>query len=52
MAENADALPTNNLAAQIATLTAQVQENFNHFMILENENVTLRVENRTLQKQV
>ena len=43
---------TTNLTAQIATLNAQVQENSNHFMTLEDENADLRLKNRDLQEQV
>ena len=49
MAENTDTPPSvPDFAAQIATLTAQVQENANKFLALEDENVTLRRENRNL----
>ena len=51
MVENADTSPTINFATQIAALIAQVQENSNRFMTLEDENMALRLENRTLQDQ-
>ena len=51
MAENTDTLPsTPDFAAQIAALTAQVQENANRFLALKDENMTLRRENRNLSK--
>ena len=50
MTESSDAPPVVDLVAQIAALTAQVQENSNRFMTLEDENATLRRENRTLQE--
>ena len=49
MAENTDTPPSvPDFAAQIAALTAQVQENANKFLALEDENATLRRENRNL----
>ena len=49
MAENTDTPPSvPDFAAQIAALTAQVQENDNKFLALEDENATLRHENHTL----
>ena len=49
MAENTDTPPSaQDFAAQIAAHTAQVQENANTFLALEDENVTLRHENRNL----
>ena len=52
MAENLDTPLTIDLMAQIAVLTAQIQEISNKFMTLEVENATLRVEKRNLQEQV
>ena len=52
MVKSLDTSPTIDLAAYIASLTTQVQENNNPFITLEDENATLRVENRTLQEQV
>lgn len=46
MAESSNTPPATNLAAHITALTAQVQENSNRFMTLEDENATLRHENR------
>ena len=53
MAENSDT-PTSapDFAAQITALTAQVQENANKFMALENKNATLRRENRNLSERL
>ena len=49
MAENTDTFPSApDFAAQIVALTAQVQENANRFLALEDENATLRCENRNL----
>ena len=49
MAENTDTPPSApDFAAQIATLTAQVQENANKFLALEDENATLHRENCNL----
>ena len=49
MAENTDTPPSvPYFAAQIVALTAQVQENANKFLALEDENATLRRENRNL----
>ena len=45
-------LSTPNFATQIATFTAPVQENANRFMVLEDENTTLRCENRNLSKRL
>ncbi|KAL5560386.1 hypothetical protein UlMin_036597 [Ulmus minor] len=50
MAESSDAPPAIDIAAQIAVLTAQAQENSNRLMALEEENTTLRREKRTLQE--
>ena len=50
MAESSDAPPAIDIAAQIAILTAQAQENSNRLMALEEENTILRRENRTLQE--
>ena len=53
MAENTDTPPTApDLAAQIAALTAQVQENANRFLALEDENATLRRENQILSERL
>ena len=53
MAENMDTRPSApDFAAQIATLIAQVQENANKFLALEDENATLRRENCNLQVPV
>ena len=52
MAESSDAPPAINIAAQIVVLTAQAQENSNRLMALEEENTTLRRENRTLQERL
>jgi len=49
MAENTDTPPSApDFAAQIATLTAQVQENDNRFLALEDENATLCRKNHNL----
>ena len=51
MAENTYTPPSaSDFVAQIAALTAQVQENANRFLALEDENTTLRRENRNLSK--
>ena len=53
MEENTDTPPsTLDFAAQIATLTAQVQENANRFLALEDENATLRREKHNLSKRL
>ncbi len=53
MAESTDTLPSiPDFAAQIAALTAQVQENANKFLALEDENATLRRENRNLSERL
>ena len=53
MAENTDTPPSvPDFAAQISILTAQVQENANKFLALEDENVTLRRENRNLSERI
>ncbi|KAL5546684.1 hypothetical protein UlMin_006371 [Ulmus minor] len=53
MAENTDTPPSvPDFAAQIAALTAQVQENANKFLALEDENATLRRENRNLSERL
>ena len=52
MAENTDTPPSApDFMAQIATLIAQVQENANKFLALEDENATLRRENRNLSER-
>ena len=51
MAESLDIPPTIDFTSHIATLTAHVQENSNRFMTLEDENMALHLENRTLQEQ-
>ena len=49
MAENTDPPPSAiDFVSQITALTAQVQENANRFLALEDENTTLRRENRNL----
>ena len=53
MADNMDTPPSApDFAAQIAALTAQVQENANKFLALEDENATLRHENRNLSERL
>ena len=53
MAENSDTPPSvPDFAAQIAALTAQVQENASKFLALEDENATLRRENRNLSERL
>ena len=53
MAENTDTPPSApDFAAQIAFLTAQVQENANKFLALEDENATLRRENHNLSERL
>ena len=52
MAESSDALPAVDIVAQITILTTQAQENSNRLMALEEENTTLRRENRTLQEHL
>ena len=53
MAENMDTLPSApDFTTQIAVLTAQVQENANRFLALEDKNATLRRENRNLSEQL
>ena len=52
MVESSDALPVIDIAAQIAILTVQAQENSNRLMALEEENTTIRRENRTLQERL
>ena len=53
MAENTDTPPSApDFAAQIAALTAQVQENANKFLALEDENTTMRRENRNLSERL
>ena len=52
MAESSNAPPAVDIAAQIAILTAQAQENSNRLMALEEENMTLRRENHTLQERL
>jgi len=53
MAENTDIPPSApDFAAQVAILTAQVQENANKFLALEDENATLRRENRNLSERL
>ena len=53
MGENTD-IPSfaPDFVAQIAALTAQVQENTSRFMALEEENTTLRRENRNLVERL
>ena len=51
MVENTDTPPfAPDFEAQIAALTAQVQENANRFLALEDENATLRHENHNLSE--
>ena len=51
MAENTDTPPSApDFAAQITALTAQVQENANKFLVLEDENATLCRENHNLSE--
>ena len=53
MAENTDTPPSApDFATQIAVLTAQVQENTNKFLALEDENATLRREIRNLSERL
>ena len=53
MVKNTDIPPSvPDFVAQIAALTAQVQENANKFLPLENENTTLRRENRNLSERL
>ena len=53
MAENTDTPPSvPDFTAQIAALTAQVQENANKFLALEDENMTLRCKNHNLSKGI
>ena len=52
MTENSDVPPTIDLTTQVTALTTQAQENSNHFMALEEENVTLCRKNRTLQERL
>ena len=53
MAENTDTPPSApDFVAQITALTAQVQENANRFLALEDENVTLHRENRNLSERL
>ena len=53
MAENTDTPPSApDFTAQIAALTAQVQENANKFLALEDENATLHHENRNLSERL
>ena len=52
MAESSDAPPVIDIAAQITILTVQAQENFNQLMALEEENMTLRHENRMLHERL
>ena len=53
MAENTDT-PSSapDFVAQIAALTAQVQENANRFLALEDENATLHRENRNIFERI
>ena len=53
MLENSDT-PSSTLdfAAQIAALTAQVQENANKFLVLEDGNATLCHKNHNLSKRL
>ena len=49
MAESSDTPPSAlDFVAQITVLIAQVQENTNRFLALEEDNVTLRCENLNL----
>ena len=48
MAESSDAPLAVDLTAQVAALTAQAQVNSNRFMALEEDNMMLHCENRTL----
>ena len=53
MAENTNTPPSApDFAAQITTLTAQVQENANRLFALEDENTTLRRENCNLSERL
>ena len=53
MVENTDTPPSvPDFTAQIAALTAQVQENANKFLALEDENATLRRKNRNLSERL
>ena len=53
MAENTDTPPSApEFAAQIAAPTAQVQENGNKFLALEDENATLHRENHNLSERL
>ena len=52
MEENTDTPPSApDFAAQITDLTAQVQENANRFLALEEEIATLRRENHNLSER-
>ena len=51
MVENTDTPPSApDFTAQITALIAQVQENANMFLALEDENMTLRRENHNLSE--
>ena len=50
--EHGTPLSVPDFAAQIAALTAQVQENANKFLALEDENATLRHENHNLSERL
>ena len=53
MAECTDtASSAPDFAAQIAALTAQIQENTNKFLALEDENVTQCCENHNLSERL
>ena len=53
MSENTDTPPSaQDFATQIAALTAQVQENTNKFLALEEENTTLRCETHNLSERL
>ena len=53
MAENMDTHSSAlDFMAQIAALTAQVQENANRFLAIEDENATLRRENCNLSERL
>ena len=53
MAENTDTPPSvPDFATQITALTAQVQENANKFLALEDENATLRRPNLNLSERL
>ena len=52
MAENSDTTPsTLDFTAQIDALIAQIQENANKFLALEDENATIHRENCNLSER-